>query len=297
MTTKTIGVYGANGIVGRLMLKELARLPQAHEVKTFGREDDKTQKVDIAVLCTDDAVSAELLPIVSAQAKFVIDMSAKYRQTEGVPLVIPEVNAAAITKDTRLIASPNCTITGLTMALNALKKDYTLQEVFFSSYQAISGGGKKLLEDFANPSSNYRANCVPVIGSIQESGFTSEEIKGINEIRKILDMPAIKVRPHTVRVPVEVSHSLSATIKAKEDFDLQKVAALLAAHAGIICDGKIYTQKDIAGRDEVFCSRLRLDPEDKNILYMWVTLDNLLKGAALNGRQIAQYLLEHFLND
>ncbi|MDR0734984.1 MAG: hypothetical protein LBG16_04805, partial [Elusimicrobiota bacterium] len=146
---KTIGVYGAGGIVGRLMMKELARMPIEHEVKTFGREDDKTQKVDIAILCTDDAVSAELLPIVSAQAKFVIDMSAKYRTDKNVPLVIPEINAHTITKDTRLIASPNCTITGLVMALNALKGNYTLQEVFFCSYQAISGGGKKLLEDFA----------------------------------------------------------------------------------------------------------------------------------------------------
>jgi aspartate-semialdehyde dehydrogenase len=293
---KKIGVYGANGIVGQLMLKELARIPAKHEIKTFGR-NDAAQETDIAVLCTDDAVSAELLPAVSQKTKFIVDMSAKFRMDAAVPLVIPEVNAHTITKNTRLIASPNCTITGLTMALNALKKDYALEEVFFCSYQAISGGGKKLLEEYRGEKSIYQANCVPLIGSMQANGFTSEEVKGINEIRKILDLPNIKVRPHTTRVPVEVGHSLGATIKAKEVFDLEKVSLLLGSHSGIICDGKVYTQKDSAGTDNVYVSRLRVDAEDKNILYMWVTLDNLLKGAALNGRQIVQYLLENFLND
>ncbi|MDR0645967.1 MAG: hypothetical protein LBG46_03090, partial [Elusimicrobiota bacterium] len=261
--------------------------------KTFGR-NDAPQKTDIAVLCTDDAVSEQLLPAVRQNARFIVDKSAKFRMSPEVPLVIPEVNASAITNDTQLIASPNCTITGLTMALNALKKDYNLEEVFFSSYQAISGGGKKLLEDFHGENSFYQANCVPIVGSAREDGFTSEETKSINEIRKILNMPGLKIRPHCARVPVEVGHSLGATVKAKENFDLENVRALLSAHAGIICDGKVYTQKEAAGTDEVYVSRLRLDPEEKNILYMWVTLDNLLKGAALNGRQIVQYLLENF---
>jgi aspartate-semialdehyde dehydrogenase len=183
------------------------------------------------------------------------------------------------------------------MALNALKPHYTLQEAFFCSYQAISGGGKLLLEDYARPDSPYRENCVPAVGSIQENGATTEEQKGADETRKILNLPSIKVRCHCVRVGVHTGHSLGATIRAKEDFDLQKVAALLAAHKGIICDGKIYTPKEIAGTDEVFISRLRLDAEDKNVLHMWITFDNLLKGAALNGRQIAQYLMEKFFND
>ena len=294
---KTIGIYGINGVVGQLMLKELARIPVKHKVKTFGRNDDKTQKVDIAVLCTDDAVSAELLPVVKEQAKFIIDMSAKYRMDEGVPLVIPEVNAHTITRDTRLIASPNCTITGLTMALNALKNDYTIEEAFFCSYQAISGGGKKLLEDYHSPKSRYRENCVPLIGSLQENDYTSEEMKSINETRKILALPDIKVRPHTVRVAVETGHSLGVTIRAKEAFDLGMVTSLLTKQPGLVYTGEIYTPKEIAGTDGVYISRLRLDSEDRNILHMWITFDNLLKGAALNGRQIAQYLLENFLND
>lgn len=293
---RKVAVYGVNGIVGQLMLKELARMPIAHEVIGIGR-NDAAQDADIAVLCTDDAVSVELLPTVKEHSRFIIDMSAKFRMEEDVPLVIPEINPHAITKDTRLIASPNCTTTGLVMALSALKHDYTLLEAFFCSYQAISGGGKKLLEEYRTEGSKLQENCIPQIGSIQDNGFTSEELKGINETRKILELPDIKVRPHTVRVPVITGHSIGASIRAKEDFDLAKVEALLKAHAGIVYDGKIYTPKEIEGTDPVYISRLRVDAEDKNMIHMWITFDNLLKGAALNGRQIAQYLLEHFLND
>ena len=293
---RKITVYGVNGIVGRLMLKELARMPIKHEVIGIGR-NDAAQPSDIAILCTDDAVSAELLPAVKKLSRFIIDMSAKYRMEADVPLVIPEINPHAITKDTSLIASPNCTTTGLVMALNALKKNYTLLEAFFCSYQAISGGGKKLLEEYQTPGSKYQENCVPQVGTIQTNGMTSEEMKAINETRKILELPNIKVRPHTVRVPVETGHSLGVTIRAKEDFDLPKVEALLRAQLGLIYDGGIYTPKQIAGTDPVYVSRLRIDPEDKNILHIWITFDNLLKGAALNGRQIAEYLLENYLND
>ena len=293
---RKVSVYGVNGVVGQLMLKELARMPMKVEVIGIGR-NDAAQEADIAILCTDDAVSVELLPKVKEKSRFIIDMSAKFRMEKDVPLVIPEINPHAITADTRLIASPNCTSTGLIMAMSALKKEYTLLEAFFCSYQAISGGGKKLIEEYRTPGSIYQENCIPQIGSVQGNGSTSEELKGINETRKILELPDVKVRPHTVRVSVETGHSLGASIRAKEDFDLAKVEKLLQAHAGIVCDGKIYTPKEIAGTDPVYISRLRLDPEDKNIIHMWITFDNLLKGAALNGRQIAQYLLETYLND
>ncbi len=292
----TIGVYGVNGVVGQLMLKELGRMPVKAEVKTFGRADEP-QPTDIAILCTDDVVSEQLAPKLKGKAKFVIDMSARFRMDNTVPLVIPEINSHAITQDTWLISSPNCTTTGLVMALHPLRFKYTLSEAFFCSYQAISGGGKKLLEDFANESSLYRANCVPLIGSILENGFTSEEMKGINETRKILELPAIKVRPHTVRVPVVISHSLGVSLRAKEDFNLSEVETLFEAQDGIVYDRKIHTPKEVEGTDDVFISRLRLDTEDKNIIHFWITFDNLLKGAALNGRQIAQYLMGKYFND
>ena len=289
---RTIGVYGVNGAVGQLMLKELARMKTKATVKHFGRNDEP-QATDIAILCTDDDISFELAAKLKGKAKYVIDMSAKFRMDPSVPLVIPEINAHAITKDTWLISSPNCTTTGLVMALNPLKNRYTLEEAFFCSYQAISGGGKKLIEEFNTDGSKYQANCVPVVGTIKENGYTSEELKGINETRKILELPKIKVRPHTVRVPVLVSHSLGATIRAKEDFDMATLHTLIATQKGVVCDGNVYSPKEAAGKDPVYVCRIRQDIEDKNIIHMWITFDNLLKGAALNGRQIAEYLLEN----
>lgn len=291
---KTIGVYGVNGAVGRLMLKELDRMTTKVNVKHFGR-NDMPEATDIAILCTDDDISFELAAKLKGKVKYVIDMSAKFRMQEDVPLVIPEINAHAITDKSWLISSPNCTTTGLVMALNPLKNRYTLEEAFFCSYQAISGGGKKLIEEFETEGSKYRANCVPVVGTIKESGYTSEELKGVNETRKILELPKIKVRPHTIRVPVMVSHSLGATVRAKENFDMATLPALIATQKGVVCDGNIYTPKEAAGKDPVYVCRIRQDIEDKNIIHMWITFDNLLKGAALNGRQIAEYLLEHKL--
>lgn len=290
---KTIAVLGAAGKVGQLMLKELARIKKEIKIEPYGRHE-KPAFCDIAILCTDDPVSEKLAGELKDKANFIIDMSAKFRNDPKVPLVIPEINADTITKDTKLIASPNCTTTGLVMALNPLKTKYTLEEVFFCSYQAISGGGKKLIDEFNSQGSLYQANCVPLIGSLQPNGFTSEEMKGLNETRKILRLPKIKVRPHTVRVPVMVSHSLGVSLKAKEDFDMASIQDLFASQKGVICDGKIYTPKEVEGKDEVFISRIRQDFEDKNILHFWITFDNLLKGAALNGRQIAEYLLENF---
>lgn len=289
-----IAIYGINGLVGRLMEEQLKHLKQPYELLKVGSQD-KPVESDIAVLCTDDEISFKLAQILKDKTKFIVDMSAKFRNEPNIPLVIPEINPHAITAKTQLISSPNCTTTGLVMALNPLKKKYTLEEVFFSSYQAISGGGKKLLEDFKNPESLYQANCVPQIGSIKENLWTSEELKGLNETRKILELPKIKVRCHCVRVPVEVSHSLCVSLRAKEDFDLKELPALFATQKGLIYDGKIHTPKEVAGIEEVFVSRLRLDPEDKNYIHFWITFDNLLKGAALNGRQIVAYLMENFL--
>ena len=289
-----IAIYGINGLVGRLMEEQLKHLKEPYELLRIGSKDEPV-KSDIAILCTDDEISFNLAQVLKDKTKFIVDMSAKFRQYPNVPLVIPEINSHAITAQTQLIASPNCTTTGLVMALNPLKKKYTLEEVFFSSYQAISGGGKKLLEDFKNPESLYQANCVPQIGSIKENLWTSEELKGLNETRKILELPKIKVRSHCVRVPVEVSHSLCVSLRTEEDIDLKEIPSLFATQKGLIYDGQIHTPKEVAGKEEVFVSRLRLDPEDKNYLHFWITFDNLLKGAAMNGRQIVGFLMEKFL--
>ena len=291
---KTVGIIGINGMVGQKMLAELKKIKTPFEIKTFGRADEITP-LDIAVLCTDNPVSAELAPKIKDRVKYTVDMSSEFRMTDGVPLVIPEINPQAITHNTRLIASPNCTTTGLVMSLAPLKPFYHFEEVFFCSYQAISGGGKKLLDDFHTPGSYYANNCVPLIGSIQPNGHTAEELKGIYESRKILELPALKVYCHTVRVAVENSHSLGVTVKAKEPFDLAQVKKLWNAFAHLKYSENVITPKEASGQETTYICRLRQDAEDKNVIHYFVTFDNLLKGAAMNGRQIVELLLERFV--
>lgn len=290
---KTVGIIGINGKVGQMMLAQLQRVKQPFTLLTFGRED-KTPALDIAVLCTDNPVSAQLVPQLKDRVRFLIDMSSEFRLAPDVPLVIPEINASAITPQTHVIASPNCTTTGLVMSLAPLKPFYHITEAFFCSYQAISGGGKKLLDDFHTPGSLYANNCVPLIGSIQDNGHTSEELKGLYETRKIMQWPHIKVYCHTVRVSVENAHSLGVTIKAEELFDLAQVKKLWNDFPNLVYKESVITPKEASGREDTFICRLRADVEDPCIIHYFVTFDNLLKGAAMNGRQIVEWLLEHF---
>lgn len=291
---KTVGIVGINGTVGQTLLKQFAKIAAPFETKTFGR-NDVIAALDIAVLCTDNADSVRLYEELKGRVKYIIDMSAQYRQEPNVPLVIPEINPHAITKDTHLIASPNCTTTGLVMTLKPLMAHYMLEETFFCSYQAISGGGKKLLENFHTPGSLYENNCVPLIGSIQENGYTSEELKGIYETRKILELPKIKVYPHTVRVAVENAHSLGVTLKAKEPFDLEQVKKLWNGFPNLKYSEEIVTPKQISGTETTYACRLRRDVEEPNIIHYFITFDNLLKGAAMNARQIVEFLLEKYV--
>ena len=290
---KTIGIIGINGHVGQVLLKEMQYINAPYELKTFGRHDE-IPPLDIAVLCTAEPVSAKLAPLLKDRIKFIIDMSSQFHMTAGVPLVIPEINAAAITADTPLIASPNCTTTGLVMSMAPLMKHYHFEEVFFCSYQAISGGGKTLADDFHTPGSIYANNCVPLIGSIKENGHTSEELKGLYETRKILGLPDLKVYCHTVRVAVENCHSLGVTLKAREDFDLEQVKALWNGFPNLVYSAKVITPKEVSGRHDTYICRLRADVENKKIIHCFITFDNLLKGAAMNARQIIAYLLEKF---
>ena len=152
-----------------------------------------------------------------------------------------------------------------------------------------------MLEDFHTPGSLYENNCVPLIGSVQESGYTSEELKGIYETRKILDLPQMKVYPHTVRVAVENSHSLGITVKAQEAFDVAQVKQLWNAFPHLQYREEIITPKEASGQETTYACRLRRDLEEPNIIHYFVTFDNLLKGAAMNARQIIELLLEKYL--
>lgn len=290
-----IAVIGANGMVGQTMQKELARIKNKDvEILTYSRQDE-ISPCDIAVLCASSEWSEKLYPQIKDKSKFVVDMSSKFRQDKDVPLVIPEINADTITENTKLIASPNCTTTGLVMSLNALKKEYIPQEVFFASYQAMSGGGRQMLDELDNKNSIYHKNVVPEVGSILPNGYSTEEIKGIEETRKILDLPNIIVRPHTARVSVETGHSVFASVKLDKKADLEKIKNLFNQHDGIIYSETTITPKEIAGKDDVYICRLRDDYFDDKYINYFVLCDNLLKGASLNARQIVEILIERFL--
>lgn len=291
---KTVGIIGANGMVGRTLQQEFKKITASFDTRLFGRQDE-IPALDAAVLCTDNPDSVKLYRQIKDRVRYIVDMSSQYRLEKGVPLVIPEINPQTITPATQLIASPNCTTTGLVMTLAPLMKHYHLTETFFCSYQAISGGGKKLLEDFHTPGSLYENNCVPLIGSVQESGYTSEELKGIYETRKILALPQMKVYPHTVRVAVENSHSLGITVKAQEAFDVAQVKQLWNAFPHLQYREEIITPKEASGQETTYACRLRRDLEEPNIIHYFVTFDNLLKGAAMNARQIIELLLEKYL--
>ena len=290
---KTAGIIGINGMVGQKLLAEFKKIKIPFEIKTFGRKDNITP-LDIAVLCTDNPDSRLLAKELKDKVHFIVDMSSEFRLEPDVPLVIPEINPQTITANTHLIASPNCTTTGLVMTLAALRGHYTPTEIFFCSYQAISGGGKKLLEDFHTPGSLYAGNCVPQIGSIQPSGYTSEELKGIFETRKILDLPNVKVYPHTVRVGVENSHSLGVTAKLDKPADLDEIKNLMNAFPNLKYTDDIVTPKQVSGQETTYACRLRRDLYEPNIIHYFITFDNLLKGAAMNARQIVELLLEKF---
>ena len=291
---KTVGIIGINGMVGQKIRAELDKIKSPFEVKTFGRHDD-IPALDIAVLCTDNPVSRRLAADLKNRVKFMVDMSSEFRMNKGVPLVIPEINAHAITKDTPLIASPNCTTTGLVMSLAPLKSLYRFEEVFFCSYQAISGGGKKLLDDFHTPGSYYEKNCVPLIGSLLENGHTSEELKGLYESRKILEIPDLKVYCHTVRVGVENCHSLGVTLRLNKPADLEQIIKAWNGFKNLTYTPSVITPKEVSGQETTFICRLRKDVEDENVIHYFITFDNLLKGAAMNGRQIVELLLERLV--
>lgn len=290
---KTAGIIGINGMVGQTLLAEFKKIKIPFETKTFGRKDE-ISPLDIAVLCTDNPDSRALVPQLKNKVRFIVDMSSEFRMDEQVPLVIPEINPQTITPNTPLIASPNCTTTGLVMTLAALRGHYTPKEIFFCSYQAISGGGKKLLEEFHTPGSLYENNCVPKIGSIQENGYTSEELKGIFETRKIMDLPDVKVYPHTVRVAVENAHSLGVSVKLDKPADLAEIKQLMNAFPNVKYVEDIITPKEASGQETTFACRLRRDLYEPNIIHYFITFDNLLKGAAMNARQIVELLLEKF---
>ena len=331
-----VAVVGATGNVGREMLNVLAerQFPVSEIValastKSIGTEvsfGDKTLKVkaldyfdftgtDICLMSAGGTVSKEWSPKIAAQGAIVIDNSSAWRMDRDVPLVVPEVNVAALDHIKKgIIANPNCSTAQLVVALKPLHDVATIKRVVVSTYQSVSGAGKEGMDELftqtravfvADPieqgkfTKQIAFNVIPHIDSFIDSGFTKEEWKMMVETQKILDQ-SIQLVATCVRVPVFVGHSESVNIEFEKPLTAADARNILREAPGVLVvdkreDGGYATPVECAGEDATFVSRIRKDPTVEYGLAMWIVSDNLRKGAALNAVQIAECLINRKL--
>lgn len=326
-----IAVVGATGMVGNVMLKVLEErnFPadevlvvaseksvgkkvnfKDEELTVIGLADAVAEKPDIAIFSAGGGTSKEWAPKFAAVGTTVIDNSSAWRMDADKKLVVPEINASSLTKEDKIIANPNCSTIQMVLALSALQKNYGLKRLVISTYQSVTGTGVKAVEQMNNERAGIKAemvypyqidrNCLPHGGDFEDNGYTSEEMKLVNETRKIFNDNDIAVTATVVRVPVIGGHSEALNVELRKPFDLSTIRKEIANTPGVILqdnpDVNMYPMPLYAqNKDEVFVGRIRKDDSVENGLNMWVVADNLRKGAATNAVQIAEYLVEHQL--
>lgn len=323
-----VAVVGATGMVGQIMLKVLAErnfpvdelIPVASE-KSVGKEIEfksKTYKVvsveqavamrpDVALFSAGGETSKIWAPKFAVEGTTVIDNSSAWRMDPNIPLVVPEINAFRLKETDKIIANPNCSTIQLVMVLNPLNKKYGIKRVVVSTYQSVTGTGKEAVDQLESeikgetPKMKYPypifKNALPHCDVFEDNGYTKEELKLVNETRKILNDPNIALTATAVRVPVQGGHSESVNIEFKQDFDESEVRKILRRTIGVQVqdnpDTLTYPMPLFAeGRDEIFVGRIRRDYSQPNTMNLWVVADNLRKGAATNAVQIAEHLLK-----
>ncbi len=326
-TNYKVAIIGASGLVGRTVLKVLEEknfknityylysssksagtkikfLNQNYIIQEL-KEDSFNLNFDFAIFCAGGDTSKKYIPLASQTGCICIDNSSIYRMDENVPLVVPEVNPEALHLHDNIIANPNCSTIQAVVALKPLDDKYNIQRIVYSTYQAVSGAGVNGIDDLENMSAGDELkkfphqiynNCLPHIDVFVDDGYTKEEYKMINETRKILNKPDLKITATTVRVPVINCHCESINIEFEKDFDIYDVKKLLENSQGLILvdnmDKNYYPIPTLANNhDDVFVGRIRRDFSIDNGLNIWVVADNLRKGAASNAVQI----LEHFI--
>lgn len=323
MKKYNVAVVGATGLVGRTILKVLeernfpidklillASGRSKGEEITYGgrkevvdelREDSFENDIDIAFFAAGGSISEKYAPIAASKGVIVIDNSSVFRMNDNVPLVVPEVNSEDIFLNKGIIANPNCSTIQCMLPLKAIDKEYTIKRVVYSTYQSVSGSGLKGLKDLEEEKVEFypygiKGNVLPHIDVFLENGYTKEEMKMIEESRKILHRNELKVTATTVRVPVKFSHSVSINIELEEEFDLGAIRESLSSYPGIVVKDNPKKNEypmpiDTQGRDEVYVGRIRRDFSTEYGLNIWVVADNIRKGAATNAVQIAQVLI------
>jgi aspartate-semialdehyde dehydrogenase len=327
-----VAVVGATGMVGSVMLKVLEEqnfpvtelLPVASE-RSAGKEisfKGKKYKVitlpqavelkpELALFSAGGTTSKEWAPKFAAAGTTVVDNSSAWRMDPDIRLVVPEINANILTKNDKIIANPNCSTIQMVVALKPLHDKYKIKRVVVSTYQSVTGTGvkavKQMMDERAGITDGEKAypytidmNALPHIDVFLENGYTKEEMKMVNETKKIMGDDSIQLTATTVRIPVMGGHSESVNITFEKDFDLDEVRTLLSNAPGVVVIDDVKNNKYpmpllAHDRDEVFVGRIRRDESWPNSLNMWIVADNLRKGAATNAVQIANYLLKNGL--
>lgn len=275
--------------------------------------------VDVALFSAGGSVSAKLAPEAAKRGAVVIDNTSHFRMHPEVPLVVPEVNRGDLKEHNGIIANPNCSTIQMVAALQPIREKFGLTKVIVSTYQAVSGSGVSAIEELREQSAQWEAgknveakilpaksdkkhypiarNVIPQIDVFTENGFTYEEMKMINETKKIMHMPELAVAATCVRVPVVSGHSESVYIEVESDASVNDIFEVLRNAPGIVLQDDITTQDYpmplfVEGEDPVYVGRIRQDLSNKKGFHLWIVSDNLLKGAALNSIQIAEAMLE-----
>ncbi|WP_297888307.1 aspartate-semialdehyde dehydrogenase [Sulfurihydrogenibium sp.] len=336
MKSYNVAILGATGAVGQTMIKVLEeRNFPINEIKFLASErsagkeveymgakykveavsEESFKDVDIALFSAGGERSKKWAPIAASMGAVVIDNSSAFRMDPDVPLVVPEVNPEDVKWHKGIIANPNCSTIQMVVALYPIHKLKKIKRIIVATYQAVSGAGATAIQDLENETKavlegryyypqalphHIAFNVIPRIDNFEPNGYTKEEMKMINETRKIMHEPDIKVSPTCVRVPVYVGHSEAVTIETELPITADEAKEILMKAPGVIVEddpiNNVYPVPiEVAGKDDVFVGRIRKDAGFENGLSMWIVGDNLRKGAATNAVQIAELLIKYEL--
>lgn len=338
MRSYNVAVVGATGAVGNEMVKVLEqrnfpvkKLTLLASERSIGKDltfhgksvpvevltENSFAGIEIGLFSAGGSISEKFASIAAAAGCVVIDNTSAFRMVPDIPLVVPEVNpeAIALYKNRGIIANPNCSTIQMVVALKPIHDAAGIKRIVVSTYQAVSGTGKKAIEELSLQTQallNFREpvakvyphqiafNCLPHIDVFLENGYTKEEMKMVNETKKIMNDPSIRVTATTVRVPVFYGHSESVNVETDRKITAEEVRDLLSRAPGVkVVDNPANKEYplaiDAAGKDETLVGRIREDESIPNGINLWVVSDNIRKGAALNAVQIAEILSSHYL--
>lgn len=326
-----VAVIGATGMVGEVMLNVLEErnfpidelIPVASEKSVgkhiefkgksypiVGLEEAVALRPNIALFSAGGDTSLEWAPQFEAVGTTVIDNSSAWRMAADKKLIVPEINANILTKEDKIIANPNCSTIQMVMVLAPLHKKYKIKRLVISTYQSVSGTGIKAVKQLENEMNGVQGemaypypihrNALPHCDVFEDNGYTKEEMKLVNETRKILNDASIAITATAVRIPTSGGHSESVNVEFEQPFNLNDIRTILNSTEGVVLqdntDTNTYPMPMFAhGKDDVFVGRIRRDESVPNGLNLWIVSDNLRKGAATNTIQIAEYLLKHHL--